>query len=202
MVRGHPIIAVCLNLLGSFMAQSLSCPFSEWGLRHPGGRAPSLQSSDRSFPPPLSSLVILSVADRVLESPAVLAVFPFPFRSVGFASCILRLCCSVQSLSCVPLFSAPWIVARQASLSITDSWSLLKTYVQVGDAIQSSHLLSSPFSSCPPIPPSIRVFSSESVLLIRWPEYWSFSFSISPSNEYSGLISFRMVGSPCSPRDS
>ena len=75
---------------------------------------------------------------------------------------------------------------------------------RVSDAIQPSHPLSSP-SLLPPTPPSIRVFPSESTLCIRWPKYWSFSFSISPSNEHPGLISFRMdwlVGSPCSPRDS
>ena len=72
---------------------------------------------------------------------------------------------------------------------------------QVGDAIQPSHPLSSP-SPPAPDPSSIRVFSNESVLHIRWPKYWSFSFSISPSNEHPGLISFRLVGSPCSPRDS
>ena len=72
---------------------------------------------------------------------------------------------------------------------------------QVSDAIQPSHPLSSPAPPAPN-PSSIRVFSNESTLCIRWPKYWSFSFSISPSKEYSGLISFRMVGSPCSPRDS
>ena len=99
---------------------------------------------------------------------------------------------SVQSLSHVQLFATPWTAAHQASLSITNSWQFTQTHVhQVGDAIQASHLLSSPF---PPtlVFPGIRVFSSESVLHIRWPKYWSFSISISPSNEYSGLISFRM----------
>ena len=93
--------------------------------------------------------------------------------------------CSVQSLSRVRLFATPWIAACQASLSITNSQSLLKLM-----SIQPSHPLSSPLL-LPPIPPSIRVFSNESTLCMRWPKYWSFSFSISPSNEYSGLI-FRM----------
>ena len=85
-----------------------------------------------------------------------------------------------------------WAAAHQASLCITNSWSLLKLNVyRVSDAIQSSHPLSS-LLLLPSISPSIRVFSSESVLHIKWPKYWSFSFSISPSNECSGLISFRM----------
>ena len=88
---------------------------------------------------------------------------------------------SVQSLSRVWLFVTPWTAARQASLSITNSQSLLKL-MSIESVMPSNHL----------ILPSIRVFSSESVLPIRWPKYWSFSFSISPFNEYSGLISFRM----------
>ena len=98
---------------------------------------------------------------------------------------------SVQSLSLVPLFATLWITAHQASLSITNSQSLLTHVHQVGDAIQPSHLLSSP-SPPPPIPPSVRVFSNESTLRMRWPKYWSFRFSISPSNEHLGPISFRM----------
>ena len=92
---------------------------------------------------------------------------------------------SVQSFSHVQLFVTPWTAARQASLSITNSWSSLKTHVHwVGDAMQPSHPLSSP---SPPAfnLPSIRVFPNESVLCIRWPKYWSFSFSISPSNDVS-----------------
>ena len=99
---------------------------------------------------------------------------------------------SVQSLSHVQLFVTPWITERQASLSITNSWSLLKL-MPIELVMPSSHLtLCCPLLLLPPIPPSIRVFSNESILLMRWPKYWSFSFSISPSNEYSGLISFRM----------
>ena len=86
----------------------------------------------------------------------------------------------------------PWIAARQASLSITSSRSLLKL-MSIKLVIPSSHLiLCRPLLLLPPIPPSIRVFSNESTLHVRWPKYWSFSFSISPSNEYSGPISFRM----------
>ena len=99
---------------------------------------------------------------------------------------------SIQSLSIVWLFATPGTVARQASLSITSSLSLLKL-MSIKLVMPSNHLiLCCPLLLLPSIFPSIRVFSSESVLPIRWPKYWSFSFSISPSNEYSGLISFRM----------
>ena len=99
---------------------------------------------------------------------------------------------SVQSLSRVRLFATPWIAARQASLSITNSQSSLKLMF-IESVMPSSHLiLCHPLLFLPPIPPSIRVFSSESNLHMRWPQYWSFSFNISPSSEHSGLISFRM----------
>ena len=99
---------------------------------------------------------------------------------------------SVQSLSCVQLFTTPWTAACQASLSITNSQSLLKL-MSIVSVMPSNHLIfCGPLLLLPSIFPSIRVFSNESVLHIRWPEYWSFSFNISPSSEYSGLISFRM----------
>ena len=99
---------------------------------------------------------------------------------------------SVQSLSRVQLFVTPWIAARQASLSITNARSLLKL-MPIESVMPSSHLiLCRPLLLQPPIPPSIRVFSNESTLRMRWTKYWSFSFSISPSNEHPGLISFRM----------
>ena len=99
---------------------------------------------------------------------------------------------SVQSLSHVRLFVTPWIAACQASLSITNSRSSLKL-TSIESMMPSNHIiLCRPLLLLPPIPPSIRVFSSESTLHIRWPKYWSFSFSISPSNEHPGLISFRM----------
>ena len=99
---------------------------------------------------------------------------------------------SVQSLSCVQLIVTPRTAAGQASLSITNSWSLLKL-MSVESVMTSNHLiLCRPLLLLPSIFPSIRVFSNESALHIRWPKYWSFSFSVSPSNEYSGLISFRM----------
>ena len=111
--------------------------------------------------------------------------------------------CSVQLLSCVWLFVTPWITARQASLSITNSRSSSKL-MSIKSVMPSSHLiLCRPLLLLPPIPPIIRVFSSESTLRMRWPKYWSFSFSISPSKEHPGLISFRMdwLDLLCSPKD-
>ena len=106
----------------------------------------------------------------------------FAFSSVQFS-------CSVVSDS-----ATPWIGARQASLSITNFWSLHKL-MSIESVMPSSHLiLYRPLLLLLPIHPSIRVFSSESTLLLRWPKYWSFSFSVSPSKEHPGLISFRMTG--------
>ena len=100
---------------------------------------------------------------------------------------------SVQSLSRVQLFVTPWIAARQASLSIVNSQSSLKL-TSIESVMPSSHLiLCRPLLFLPPIPPSIRVFSNESTLLMRWPKYWSFSFSISPSKEQPGHISIILV---------
>ena len=99
---------------------------------------------------------------------------------------------SVQSLSCVWLFVTPWPATRQASLSITNSQNLLK-FMSIESVMPFNHLiLFRPLLLLPSIFLRFRVFSNESVLHIRWPKYWSFSFGISPSNEYSGLISFRM----------
>ena len=99
---------------------------------------------------------------------------------------------SVHSVSHVRLFSTPWTAASQASLSITNSWSLSKLMF-IESVMPSNHfILCHPLLLLPSIFSSIRVFSNESVLCIKWPKYWSFSFSISPSNEYSGLISFRI----------
>ena len=106
----------------------------------------------------------------------------------------------------VQLFATPRTAANQASLSITNSRSSRKPMsiesVMPFNLIQFNPLPSRPLLLLPPIPPSIRGFSNESTLRMRWPKYWSFSFSIRPSNEHPGLISFRMVGSSCSPRDS
>ena len=99
---------------------------------------------------------------------------------------------SVQSLSHVWLFATPWTAARQASLSITNSRSLLRL-MSIESVMPSNHLiLCRPLLLLPSIFPSIRVFSNESALCIRWPKYWSFSFSMSPFNEHPGLISFKM----------
>ena len=99
---------------------------------------------------------------------------------------------TVQSLSCVQLFETPWTAARQASLSITNSQSLLKL-MSIESVMPSNHLiLYHPLLFLPSIFPSTRIFSNESALRIRWPKYWSFSFNISPSNEHPGLISLRM----------
>ena len=114
----------------------------------------------------------------------------------------MKLQFSSVTQSCLTL--TPWKAALQASLSISNSQHLLKL-MSINLVMPSNYLiLCLPLLLLPSIFPSIRVFSNESVLCIRWPKYWSFSFSISPSNEYSGLISFRMdwAGSPCSPRDS
>ena len=110
--------------------------------------------------------------------------FLFSLFSVQFSS--------VQSLSRVQLFATPWITAHQASLSITNSRSSLRL-TSIESMMPSSHLiLCRPLLLMPPIPPSIRVFSNESTLCMRWPKYWSFSLSIIPSKEIPGLISFRM----------
>ena len=99
---------------------------------------------------------------------------------------------SVQSLSHVRLFATPWIAARQASLSITNSWSSLR-FTSIESVMPSSHLiLGCPLFLLPSIPPNIKVFSNESTLHMRWPKYWSFSFSIIPSKEHPWLIAFRM----------
>ena len=111
-------------------------------------------------------------------------IYIYIYQSVQFSS--------VQSLSRVQLFVTPWIAAHQASLSISNSQSLLKL-MSIKSVMPSSYLiLCHPLLLLPPIPPSIRVFSSESILCMKWPKYWSFSFSISPSNGHPGLISFRM----------
>ena len=101
---------------------------------------------------------------------------------------------SVQSLSHVRLFSTPWTAARQGLLFLTNSWSLDKL-MSIESVMPSNHLiLCRPLLLPSSLFPSIRVFSNESVLHISWPKYWKFNFSIGPSNEYSGFISFRMTG--------
>ena len=122
---------------------------------------------------------------------------------VGYLQLFSRLC-SVQLLSRVWLFATPWTAARQAYLSITNSWSSL-ILASTELVMPFSHLiLCHPLLLLPPIPPSIRVFSNESALCMRWSKYWSFSFSINPSKEHPWLISFRMdwLDLLASPRDS
>ena len=117
------------------------------------------------------------------------------FSSVQFSS--------VQSLSRVQLFATPWIAARQASLSITNSRNSLRL-ASIESVMPSSHLILCRPLLLPTVPPSIKVFSNVSTLRMRWPKYWSFSLSIIASKEIPGLISLQngLVGSPCSPRDS
>ena len=105
-----------------------------------------------------------------------------------------RIFSSVQSLSHVRLFETPWTTGCQASLSITNSQSLPKL-MSVELVMPSNHFIfCHPLLLLPPIPPSIRVFSNESAFHIRWPKYWSFNFSVSPSSEYTGLISLQFKG--------
>ena len=124
-----------------------------------------------------------------------MSLFHVPISTVCICGRILMeslLKRSVQSLSHIRLFATPWTAAHQASLSITNSWSLLKL-MSVDSVMPSNHLiLCCPLLLLPSIFPSIRVFSNESALHIRWPKYWSFNFNISPSNEHPGLITFRM----------
>ena len=128
--------------------------------------------------------------------PVKLNLIFFPFKVYAFCipskNLVLLQFSSVQSLSCVQLFEIPWTAAHQASLSITNSQSSPK--LMFIELVMPSNLLilCRPLLLLPPIPPSIRVFSNESTLRMRWPEYWSFSFSIIPSKEIPGLISFRM----------
>ena len=126
-----------------------------------------------------------------LYSLSVVNILPHLFFSL-FLSLSFSQFSSVQSFSCVQLFVTPWIAACQASLAITNSQSLLK-FMSIELVMPSKHLiLCHPLPLLPSIFPSIRVFSNESVLHIRWPKFWNFSFHISPSNVYSGLIFFRM----------
>ena len=134
------------------------------------------------------NLVSFSVCLRIflafLVVQAIYLINSFSFSILVYSS--------VQSLSPVRLFATPWITAHQAFLSITNSRSSLR-FTSIESVMPSNHLiLCRPLLLLPPIPPSIKVFSNESTLHMRWPKYWSFSFSIIPSKEHSGLISFRM----------
>ena len=132
----------------------------------------------------------------ILENYTSEKIFQSLYFLLGLISCHIQLewvnLSSVQSLHCVQLFATPWTTAHQASLSITNSQSLLKL-MAIETVMSSNHvILCCPLLLLPSIFPSIKVFSNESVLRIRWPKYWSFSFSISPSKDYSGLISLRI----------
>ena len=131
------------------------------------------------------SVICILTRERSIKKVTELELnVPFPNMYIFFSS--------VQSLSHVWLYVTSWTAAHQASLSITTSQSLLKL-MSIESVMPSNHLiLCRPLLLPPSVFPSIRVFSHESVLWITWPKYWSFSFSISPSNEYSGLISFKM----------
>ena len=146
-----------------------------------GGQAPSLYSEMSRSSSELVTLIEMNLVqnDWAAHVMSGLQMFTFQFSSV-------------QSLSRVWLFATPWIAAHQASLSITNSWSSLKL-MSIESVMPSSHLiLCRPLLLLPPIPPSIRVFSNESTLHMRWPKYWNFSLSISPSKEHPELLSFRM----------
>ena len=131
--------------------------------------------------------------DSLLYKQASLRASPLHFKqSLCYRTISLYSISSVQSLSCVWLFVTPWTAACQASLSITNSQNLLKL-MSIESVMPCNHLtFCGPLLLQPSIFPNIRIFLNESALCIRWPKYWSFSFSISPSNEYSGLISFRV----------
>ena len=163
--------------------QTSSSDLALSGMLHP----PSLSSSAGPFLVPQWPTLLPHMAAQGLASGANCTFILSVFNQV----CIVQFS-SVQSLSRVRLFATPWIAARQASLSITNSRSSLRL-TSIESVMPSSHLiLFRPLLLLPPIPPSIRVLSIESTLRVRWPKYWSFSFSIIPSKEIPGLISFRM----------
>ena len=150
----------------------------------------------------ISLLCIRVVEKEMWHSAFKRLTFAESFQCIKYCSqCLINIQFSSVAQSC-PLFRTPWTTGHQASLSITNSWSLLKL-MPSELVMPSNHLIfCHPLLLLPSIFPSIKVFSNESALHIRWPKYWSFSFNISPSNVHSGLISFRLVGSPCSARDS
>ena len=180
-----------LHLMSPFSSvQLFSQPNSLWphGLQH--ARPPCPSPSPGACP---SSCPLSQWCRPAISSPDALCPQSFPASGTSPMSWLFTsVSQSVKSLRSVRLFATPWIAARQASLSITNSRSSPKL-MSIKSVMPSSHLiLCRPLLLLPPIPPSIRVFSNESTLRMRWPKYWSFGFNISPSNEYSGLISFRM----------
>ena len=184
----------------------MTSPLSLWRYRHrPGPRAPPsflhfsifFLSLPHLWCPTTPSSVLVGENDAVIRRCKIYesASSVFMYSQSTFSDTKLpyfHQFSSVQSLSHVQLFATPWIATHQASLSITNSQSSLRLR-SIESVMPSNHLiLCCPLLLLPPIPPSIRVFSNESTLYMRWPKYWSFSFSISPSTEYWGLISFRM----------
>ena len=172
--------------------QSLNCVrlfVTSWTVAY---QAPLSRQEYRSgLPFPSLDLPNPGIEPRSLASPALAGEF-FTNRTTWEAHVHCTELRSDQALSRVRLFATPWITACQASLSITNSRSSLR-FTSIESMMPSSHLiLCRPLLLLPPIPPSIRVFSNESTLCMRWPKYWSFSFSIIPSKEHPGLISFRM----------
>ena len=167
---------------------------------------PGLPFYHQSLPKPMSIESVMPSNHLILCRPLLLLPSIFPSIRVfsngsalhirwpkywSFIFNIRCLCCCLVPQSC-PTLLTPWTTARQTSLSFTISWSLLK-FISTESVMPSNHLILGHTLLLPPsIFPSIRVFSNKSVLRIRWPKYWSFSFSISPSNDYSGLISFRI----------
>ena len=138
------------------------------------------------------SNIYLSKSKLMITSLLKFSISPLLFLEAISFSSKYRESVQFSSVACrVRLFETPWTAARQASLSITNSWSLLRL-MSIESVMPSNHLILCRPLLPPSIFPSIKVFSNKSGVHIRWPKYWSFSFSISPSNEYSGLISFRM----------
>ena len=176
-----------------WVISSILCSMSSASIRAlPSQQTCYMCQTRKIFPPEVSSsaakkqwaLMDMKGVSECLHWPIQGTLYVVAFRVSMFSS--------VQSLSHVQLFVTPWIAARQASLSITNSRSSHRL-TSIESVMPSSHLiLCRPLLLLPPIPPSIRVFSNESTLCMRWPKYWSFSFCIIPSKEIPGLISFRM----------
>ena len=171
------------------------CIWRQWaGLEHAEGESrelPELPKAPGQFYRHLGSFPWCIM--ELLFFFSLLGSYYWMYRTLNMHKYIISVSSVQFSCSVVPeLFATPWTAARQASLSITNPQSLSKL-MSIESVMPSNRLiLCCPLLLLPPTPPSIRIFSSESTLHIRWPKYWSFSFSISPSNERSGLISFRM----------
>ena len=172
-----------LGFLGSSVGKESACNVGDLDSIPGLGRSPG-EGIGYPLQDPCLENSMDSGAWRVAKNQTWQSDFLFHFMSVRFSS--VHLLCHIQ------LFATPWTAAHQASLSITNSWSLLKL-MSIKSVMPSNCLiLYHPLLLLPSIFPSIRVFSNESALSIWWPKYWSFSFNISPSSEYSELISFRM----------